>query len=81
MKYQYLITAWKNDTAKKTIEVKTKSEANKTANKMIAGHYGFLPDAVDINEMDDELRLHSKTAFTLWNGKWDMDYQYIGEDE
>ena len=48
---------------------------------MIAGHYGFLPDAVDINEMDDELRLHSKTAFTLWNGKWEMDYQYIGEDE
>lgn len=81
MKYKYLVIAWKNGATKKTIEVKIKSEASKIANKMIAGHYGFSPDSVDINEMDDELRLHSKTAFTLWNGKWEKCCQYIEEDE
>jgi hypothetical protein len=83
MKYEYWITAWKNGSPVKSItSVNSKKEAMKIANKLIAGHYGFSCDAVDVDELSvDEWKMHSKTAFTLINRKWEKGYTYIGEDE
>lgn len=83
MKYEYWITAWKNGSPVKTItSVNSKKGAMNIASKLVAGHYGYSCDAVDVDELTaDEWKLHSKTAFTLINGKWEKDCAYIGEDE
>jgi len=78
---KYVVTAWKDGNEKKYVEAKTKSEANKIALKMIGGHYGFATDAVDICEVDEEWRLHSKTIYTLCGRTWTKAHYYIGEDE
>lgn len=79
--YTYSIQAWKDGSSVLHKEVSTKREANRIAKEMMSGKCGKEVDAVDIYESDDELRLHSKTAFTLWNGTWTKAYNYVGEDD
>lgn len=80
-KYHYIIQGWRNGSSVLARETSAKKEANRIANKMMAGHCGKTVDAVDVCEFNDELMLHSKTAFTLENGTWKKAYNYVGEDD
>lgn len=77
----YTITAWKDGSPKEEVDAKTKREATKIANQMIAGKRGYTCDSVDICEYTEEGYLHTKTCYTLWNGVWNKSVNHIGEDE
>lgn len=86
MKYIYYVQSWKDGSPRGFKECQTKKEAMKAANAMMGGKCGYTCEAVDIVELDEELRTRSKTCFYLVMlsahfGKWEKEYQYIGEDE
>ena len=77
MKYIYEIQCWKDGRPVKHDKAKTKSKANK-----LALRYREAADAIDICEVtEEEGYLHTKTTHTLWDGTWEVETHYIGEDD